>query len=259
MDLFVVDAFATQAFTGNPAGVVLLTEPREAAWMQAIAAELSVSETAFVAIAGAERAGDPLPLRWFTPTTEVDLCGHATLAATHVLGGEQRYDTRSGVLGASAQEGGWVELDFPADPPAALEPPATLLAALPGVTVRAVAQGISDLLVELDSAAEVRELRPDLAGIAALPVRGVIVTAVGDGDADFVSRCFYPAQGVDEDPVTGSAHCTLACWWSDKLERAELLGEQVSRRGGRVRVSRREHRVRLAGQAVTVLTGRLTV
>lgn len=257
MDLYVVDAFADRPFSGNPAGVVLLTAPRDASWMQAVAAELRHSETAFVEVAGAERAGDPLPLRWFTPSTEVDLCGHATLAATHVLGGEQRYATRSGVLAAAVDAEGWIVMDFPADPPAPVPPPDALPAALPGVTVRHTAQGDADLLVEVDSPDEVAAVRPDLAAVASLPVRGVIVTAAGGDGVDFTSRCFYPAVGVDEDPVTGSAHCTLACWWGDRFGRDRLTGRQASARGGMVLMRRDGDRVSLGGRAVTVMSGRL--
>lgn len=261
MDLYVVDAFAERPFTGNPAGVVLLTEPRDPGWMQAVAAELNLSETAFVEVAGARRAGDPLPLRWFTPTVEVDLCGHATLATTHVLGGEQRFATRSGVLRGAVDGDGWVELDFPADPPHEVDRPKNLAEALPGVNARWVGKGVSDLVVLAGSADEVRALRPDLGALAGYPVRGVVVTAEGDerSGTDFVCRCFYPATGVGEDPVTGSAHCTLACGWSERLGRDELLGAQLSARGGMVRVRRSQDRVALAGKAVTVHSGRLAV
>lgn len=259
MDLYIVDAFAERPFTGNPAAVVLLTEPRLPEWMQAVAAELNLSETAFVEVAGTARAGDPLPLHWFTPTVEVDLCGHATLATTHVLGGEQRFATRSGVLAGSRDAQGWVELDFPADPPEPVSPPEGLADALPGVTVCSISAGVSDLVVEVASPDEVERVVPDLAALATYPVRGVIVTARGGAEVDFVSRCFYPATGVAEDPVTGSAHCTLACLWADRLGRDELRGRQLSARGGLVRVRRSGERVGLAGRAVTVSSGQLVV
>ena len=267
LETFVVDAFTERAFGGNPAGVVLLDGPRGERWMQAVAAELKHSETAFT---GPPDEAGIRPLRWFTPATEVDLCGHATLATAHVLGGSQRFSTRSGVLTCTADGGaadGWVEMDFPADPPLLLDDGALrsqLAAALPGVSVRAAARGVSDLLVEAGSAAEVRSLRPDFPALAAVPGRGVIVTApyaggpAGGGEgADFVSRCFYPRAGIDEDPVTGSAHCTLGCWWSPRLGRAALTGEQASPRGGLVRVTVRGDRVALSGRAVTVLRGTL--
>jgi predicted PhzF superfamily epimerase YddE/YHI9 len=265
LEAFVVDAFTERAFGGNPAGVVLLDGPRDAAWMQDVAAELKHAETAFT-----EPPDDAgvRALRWFTPVTEVDLCGHATLATAHVLGGSQRFSTRSGVLTCRADGSaahGRVEMDFPADPPvpvpaagdSGLRP--QLSAALPGVTIRAVARGVSDVLVEAASAAEVRSLRPDFPAITAVPGRGVIVTAPADlgPRADFVSRCFYPSAGIPEDPVTGSAHCTLACWWSERLGRGQLTGEQASPRGGLVRVTVRGDRVALAGRAVTVLRGTL--
>jgi predicted PhzF superfamily epimerase YddE/YHI9 len=261
VDVYVVDAFTERPFGGNPAGVVLLTEPREPEWMQQVAAELKHAETAFAELVGGERAGAPMPLRWFTPTNEVDLCGHATLACAHVLGGDIRFATRSGVLGCTAVGDGWVHMDFPADPPTVREAPESLAGAvgqLPVSEIANVAEGTADLLVELESEQAVRELRPDIAALAELPYRGVIFTAAARTTGiDFVSRCFYPSQGIDEDPVTGSAHCTLACWWGDRLGIADLVGEQASTRGGRVRVNRRGDRVALSGRAVTVLSGRL--
>ncbi len=249
-----VDAFTDTAFAGNPAGVVLLTEPRPEDWMQSVAAEMRHAETAFVV----PEAAGPKPLRWFTPVTEVDLCGHATLATAHVLGGEQRFSTRSGELVCTPRPDGSITLDFPADPAVPLEPSPDLLAGLPGVTVKAVARAVSDVLVEVASAAEVRALVPDYAALARVPARGVIVTAPGDGP-DLVSRCFYPAAGVPEDPVTGSAHCTLATWWAPRLGDGPLTAEQASPRGGVVRTRLRGDRVELTGRAVTVLSGRLYV
>ncbi|WP_447004548.1 PhzF family phenazine biosynthesis protein [Saccharothrix isguenensis] len=272
MEIYVVDAFTDRAFAGNPAGVVLLEGPVDDAWMQSVAAEMKHAETAFVRV----DHEDPLPLRWFTPVAEVDLCGHATLAAAHVLG-SHAFRTRSGVLTCTAEDG-WVEMDFPADPAEPIESSeptagsdatgataetgtaAALRAALPGVTIRAAARAVSDVLVEAASAAEVRAVRPDFDAVAAVPGRGVILTARGDRPGlDVVSRCFYPSYGVPEDPVTGSAHCTLASWWSPRLGRADLLAEQASSRGGLVRTTLDRDRVRLAGQAVTVIRGRLIV
>lgn len=250
-DLYVVDAFTSQAFRGNPAGVVFLESFPEDEWMQSVAAELGFAETAFVAPV-TERVWD---LRWFTPAVEVDLCGHATLATGHVLGGDNTFRTRSGDLTTSAGADGWIRMDFPLDRPAATE--LELSRELPGVTVLAVARGVSDLLVEVASADEVRHLVPGLAAIAELPVRGVIVTAVEAGEV--FSRCFYPGAGVPEDPVTGSAHCTLAGWWAPKLGRPEFVAHQLSPRGGTVMVKVDGDRVGLAGQAVTVLTGQLRV
>lgn len=262
MRVFVVDAFTDSAFAGNPAGVVLLESPADEAWMQSVAAELQHSETAFVVVGGP--ADEPKPLRWFTPTTEVPLCGHATLAAAHVLGGDQRFDTSSGVLTCTALADGWIELDFPADRAEPVEPPEALAAGLPGITVEATAQAATKVLVLAASAAEVRAVQPDLAALVTVPSRGVIVTAPGDRPGiDFVSRVFAPHVGIAEDPVTGSAHCTLATWWAARLHRdpreADFVGEQASARGGVVRMALRGDRVGLRGRAVTTLRGELLV
>ncbi|GAB3583174.1 PhzF family phenazine biosynthesis protein [Amycolatopsis endophytica] len=251
MRLSIVDAFTGTPFAGNPAGVVLLDEPAETSWMQSVAAELRHSETAFV-----ETSGEgPKPLRWFTPTVEVDLCGHATLAAGHVLGGEQVFTTRGGELRTRAEDG-WVSMDFPADPPRPSED--DVLDALAGATIKSVARGRWDILVQLSDATQVRDLKPDLDVVAGWDARCFVVTAPGDrDDVDFVSRVFGPAVGVPEDPVTGSAHCLLAPFWAEKLGRGKLVGEQASERGGIVRVQLNGDRVTLAGQAVTVVSGEL--
>lgn len=256
----IVDAFTEVAFKGNPAGVVILRQPREADWMQNVAAELKHSETAFVIVPEdppTTEAGTPLSLRWFTPVAEVDLCGHATLATAHVLGGHRTFATRSGLLHCTAKPGGWVEMDFPADYPEPIEPTPQILACLNGQTPIALASGRDDLLVHLADADAVRSLRPNLEAIAALPIRGMIATAQGPAPASIVSRCFYPAVGVPEDPVTGSAHCTLASYWSRVLGVKELDAEQASERGGRVRLRVDGDRVHLAGQAVSVMSGTL--
>ncbi|MGW0431612.1 PhzF family phenazine biosynthesis protein [Micromonospora sp. NPDC003197] len=263
LELFIVDAFTDRAFGGNPAGVVLLEEVSDdTAWMQAVAAELRHSETAFVGplVDGVRQ------LRWFTPVAEVDLCGHATLATTHALGVDSVFQTRSGELICSIRDGGWIEMDFPADPAELIEPSPDILDGVGGASVVTVGRGISDTLVQLGSTAEVRQLQPDLAALARVPGRGVIVTASTegspdgslDGSPDVVSRCFYPNVGVPEDPVTGSAHCTLASWWAPRLGRDELRAEQASPRGGSLRITLRNDRVTLAGQAVTVVHGTLT-
>ncbi|MDQ0378927.1 PhzF family phenazine biosynthesis protein [Amycolatopsis thermophila] len=253
MRLSIVDAFTGTPFAGNPAGVVLLDEPAETAWMQSVAAELRHSETAFVEVSG----DGPKSLRWFTPAVEVDLCGHATLATGHVLGGEQVFTTRSGELRTRAEDG-WVSMDFPSDPPRSADD--DVLDALAGVTIEGVARGRWDILVEVAHATQVRELKPDLDVIAGWDARCLVVTAPGDHDeADFVSRVFGPAVGVPEDPVTGSAHCLLAPYWADRLGRTELVGEQASERGGIVRVLLNGDRVTLSGQAVTVVSGELHV
>lgn len=252
--IWVVDAFTEQPFTGNPAGVCLLESWPADDWLLAVAAELRHSETAFLVT----RADGDHALRWFTPALEVDLCGHATLAAAHVLGGVRRFHTASGVLTCRPVDDGWIELDFPALPPVPAAHDALLARALGTTDVYAVGRSRFDLLVELGSAEQVRGLRPHLATIAQLEVRGVIVTAPGDRPGiDCVSRCFYPAAGVPEDPVTGSAHCVLAPFWSKRLGREVLVGEQASSRGGIVRMRVDGNRVHLGGRAVTVWAGEL--
>ncbi len=258
MDAYVVDAFTDTPFSGNPAGVVVLDAPAETAWMQSVAAELNHSETAFVVIRGAD--DEPKSLRWFTPSTEVDLCGHATLATAHVLGGEQRFRTASGELGCTPLDDCSIEMDLPLDLAEPVEPPEEIVDALPGVTIEACAQGTHWALVQVASAAEVRALHPDLDALK--NAHDVIVTAVGDRPGlDFVSRVFAPHVGVPEDPVTGSAHCTLASYWSQKLGRTghgeRFVAEQASPRGGDVEVTVRGLRVGLTGRAVTVLRGQL--
>jgi predicted PhzF superfamily epimerase YddE/YHI9 len=213
--------------------------------MQAIAREMSLSETAFVV---ARYDGD-YDLRWFTPTLEVDLCGHATLASAHVVGGTPRFHTRSGPLTCAVQSDGWIEMDFPSDRPTSAPPPAGLN--LPAI--RWYGTGIGYVLVELGTAASVRTLQPDLGALAALGTRTVIVTAAGDqSGVDCVSRVFAPNAGIPEDPVTGSAHCALAVFWGDRTGHEALVGEQASARGGIVRMRRSGDRVVLSGQAVTV-------
>jgi PhzF family phenazine biosynthesis protein len=255
-----VDAFTSEPFAGNPAAVCVLPGPREAAWMQSVASEMNLAETAFV-----HPLDDGFELRWFTPTIEMDLCGHATLASAHVLwetgrlslAEPARFHTRSGLLTA-VRRGDWIELDFPSTPdePVAAAPP-ELLEAL-GVVPRYVGKSRFDYLVELDGEAAVRSLRPDLDLLRRIPARGVIATSrSAAAEYDFVSRFFAPAAGVDEDPVTGSAHCCLAPFWSQRLGKSELLGRQLSARGGVVKVQPRGDRVLLGGQAVTVLRGEL--
>ncbi len=261
MRAFVIDAFTDRAFAGNPAGVVLLDGPADPGWMQSLAAELRHSETAFVEPA---RPDGVLPLRWFTPAAEVDLCGHATLAAAHALSGlggpgSLAFDTRSGLLTADVSPDGTITLDFPVKEAAAADPVPGLAAALGVAVLDTYRCGTGDVLVEVADAATVAALRPDIAAVGEMPYRGVIVTAAGDPDADhdFVSRFFAPSVGVPEDPVTGSAHCALAPFWARRLGRTELVGAQVSPRGGRVVVSLHGERVLLSGRAVTVLAGEL--
>ena len=254
IELHVVDAFTHEPYSGNPAAVCRLGAYPSDRWLRAVAAEVNLSETAFVV----ERSDGDFDLRWFTPTTEVDLCGHATLATAHVLGGDARFHTRSGVLTCRAAGGveglrgdagtGEVEMDFPADPAVPVDAPAGLAAEVLGCV-----RGRSDLLIELPAAADVRAYQPDLARIAALDCRCLVVTAAGDRPGvDFVSRVFCPAVGVPEDPVTGSAHCTLAGYWAPRTGRDEMVGYQASARGGTVGVRLTGHRVTLTGAAVTI-------
>lgn len=258
---FHVDAFADAPFRGNPAAVCLLATKRPARWLQAVAAEMNLSETAFV---------EPMPkcfrLRWFTPQVEVDLCGHATLAAAHVLwsegvapGGEPlRFHTRSGVLEA-VRRGNTIELDFPAVPAKPCVSPPRLREAL-GAAPRSVSRNAMDFVVELANERAVRELEPDLAALATVRARGVVVTARAAKPSrayDFVSRFFGPAVGVPEDPVTGSAHCALAPFWAERLQRTTLRGYQASARGGTVECELRGDRVLLRGRAITVVRGQL--
>lgn len=257
--LYQVDAFTDRPFGGNPAAICLLAEPAEAGWMQRVAAEMNLSETAFLV-----PAGEGYGLRWFTPVVEVELCGHATLAAAHILwqtgrlarSAPARFFTRSGELGAR-RRGDWIELDFPSEPVEPCSEPAGLAEAL-GVPLRFVGRNRMDILTEVADESALRSLDPDMAALARVETRGVIVTAPAQSEGfDFVSRFFAPAAGVPEDPVTGSAHCALAPYWGGKLNKTELVGFQASARGGVVRVTLAGERVLLGGQAVTVLRGTL--
>ncbi|WP_147943849.1 PhzF family phenazine biosynthesis protein [Microbispora hainanensis] len=260
MRIFTVDSFTERPFRGNPAAVCLLDETVPDEWMQAVAAEMRHSETAFVL----GRGEGPCSLRWFTPAVEVALCGHATLATAHVLyslgeSGRLEFETKSGILATEQADGGLIAMDFPAKRAAQCPPPDGLVEAL-GVTPVWTGRSEFDLLVEVGSADEVRAAEPDMARLAEVEARGVIVTASGEGtSADYVSRFFGPRVGVPEDPVTGSAHCVLAPHWSARLGRDALVGEQVSRRGGTVRTTLRGDRVELAGHAVTIWSGELEV
>ena len=254
-----VDAFTDRPFAGNPAGVCVLDGPAGAEWMQHVAREMNLAETAFL-----YRRADAYHLRWFTPAIEVDLCGHATLASAHVLwteghlapGDQARFQTLSGLLTAD-QRGDWIELDFPAEPASAAAPPAALIAAL-GVEPVNVGRNRMDVIVEVATEEEVRAAQPDMSLLATVPTRGVIVTSrSASPDYDFVSRFFAPAAGIPEDPVTGSAHCCLGPYWAERLGKDELVGYQASARGGIVRVRLAGDRVKLRGQAVTVIRGEL--
>ena len=268
-----VDAFTDRPFAGNPAAVCVTDEPLEEGLMQAIAAEMNLSETAFVCpIEGG------YSLRWFTPATEVDLCGHATLASAHVLWSEghltpeavARFKTRSGWLSAS-KKGSWIEMDFPAQPVTVTSyvAPELIKSLCCGGNIRTVAKNDVNYLIELQSEKVLRTLEPDFVEIKKLPLQGIIATATADSDQyDFVSRYFAPAVGINEDPVTGSAHTSLAPYWQEKLGKSTMLAQQLSERGGIVRVqcklpesnttsASNENRILISGQAITTLKGNL--
>jgi len=255
-----VDAFTDTPFRGNPAAVCIMSGPcADDAWMQAVAAEMNLSETAFI-----WPAGDELNLRWFSPIVEIDLCGHATLAAAHVLWQDghfppttmARFRTKSGLLTAE-RVGDLIELDFPATPAAPAALPPGLEQAL-GTRALWTGRTTFDYLIEVSSAAIVRDLRPDFGMLARIPARGFMVTSRSDSARfDFVSRFFAPGVGIPEDPVTGSAHCALAPFWGEQLNKTEMVGNQVSPRGGVVGVGLAGERVKLRGAAVTVLRGEL--
>lgn len=258
-----VDAFTDRPFRGNPAAVCVLPAARDEAWMQDVAREMNLSETAFLV----RRTDGSYDLRWFTPAAEVALCGHATLGSAHALwetgalgkSEEARFHTLSGLLTASLVDDGLIELDFPVK--RAEETPALpgLLEAL-GVRAVYIGKNVFDYLVEVESEEVVRSLKPDFGRLGALTVRGVMVTARSSSGAfDFVSRFFAPAVGVDEDPVTGSAHTCLAPHWAERLGKTEMRAHQASARGGDLRVRLAGDRVKLAGRAVTTLVGELVV
>ncbi len=259
LQIFVVDAFAARLFSGNPAGVCLVTEERSPQWMQDVAAEMNLSETAFLT----RLEPDLWQLRWFTPTVEVALCGHATLAAAHILWTECGlgpdtlwFATRSGRLSAT-RDAHRIRLDFPAQTPRPEPTTAALVDAL-GVHPQWVGRGGDDLLAVLASGQEVRALTPDLARLSTLDARGIIVSARSDDPAyDCVSRFFAPRVGVPEDPVTGSAHCCLGPYWAARLGKTELRAFQASPRGGVLGVAVQGDRVHLHGTAITVLSGTL--
>lgn len=261
--IWTVDAFADAPFSGNPAGVCLLEAPAAEAWMRAVAAEMNHSETAFL-VPGADV--NTFSLRWFTPEAEVELCGHATLASAHVLwsGGHVakdqtiRFDTLSGPLAASSGDGGLIWLDFPSESGAPAALPEGMDQAL-GVTFKAAHANRMDFLVEVEGEDDVLRCSPDLVRLRSMNCRGVIVTARSSrAGVDFVSRFFAPAVGVDEDPVTGSAHCFLGPYWGARLGRTSLTARQISRRSGTVLVRLDGERVRLGGRAVTILQGEMT-
>jgi PhzF family phenazine biosynthesis protein len=260
-----VDAFTSRPFAGNPAAVCVLPQAASEQWMRNVAREMNLSETAFLVPKSAAPETDGYDLRWFTPAVEVDLCGHATVASAHVLWedahlrpeAQVRFHTRSGLLLAD-RRGDWIELDFPATPPLAVEAPAFLADAL-GARARFVGQTRFDYFVEVEGDETVRAMAPDFTALRKLGVRGIIVTArSSSAEFDFISRFFAPGAGVDEDPVTGSAHCALGPYWSERMGKQEFTAYQASARGGVVRVRVKGERVILGGQAVTVLRGELS-
>ncbi len=270
--LIQVDAFTAEPYAGNPAAICLLEKPADEKWMQSVAREMNLSETAYLVpeqenVRG-PRAAEPLGasfgLRWFTPAAEVDLCGHATLASAHVLWEEgklapeapARFHTKSGLL-TCTRKGEWIEMDFPAAPVEGADPPGALVEAL-GITPKYVGKTPFDFFVEAPSEEIVRAIEPDFALLATLDVRGVIVTSrSGSPEHDFVSRFFAPGHGIDEDPVTGSTHCALGPFWGARLKKIEVTGYQASARGGAVRVRLNGDRVDICGHAVTVMKGEL--
>lgn len=279
-----VDAFTREPFKGNPAAVCILPQAVDETWMQGIAAEMNLSETAFLYPVGTTPEAE-YHLRWFTPSTEVDLCGHATLASAHGLWSEgylpptapAQFHTRSGLLTAT-WDGEWITLNFPCQPVTPLTPDPILLKAFhgqdliymgstgvesnggsnPSPGAESSGKQGGNYLVELASEAHVRSLQPDFSLLATLPVMGVIVTSPSDDpEIDFVSRYFAPAVGINEDPVTGSAHCSLTPYWQEKLGKTPLLAHQVSSRGGLLKVTSQGDRVLIGGQAITVLKGEI--
>jgi PhzF family phenazine biosynthesis protein len=259
--LYHVDVFTDKPFSGNPAAVCLPPAWKDDAWLQHVAGEMNLSETAFLV---KNAAG--FDLRWFTPKVEVDLCGHATLAPAHVLwhegianqGDAIRFSTKSGILKAR-RIGEAIELDFPLKPEEPATAPGGLVEAL-GVTPRYVGKNHLDYLVEVESETILRALAPDFKRLAALPVRGIIVTSVSASrQFDFVSRFFAPGAGIDEDPVTGSSHCCLGAFWQKRLDKSEFVAYQASSRGGVVTVKVVKDRALLGGQAVIVAKGQLVV
>ena len=255
MTIFQVDAFTDKPFAGNPAGVCVLPEERDDKWMQNVAREMNLSETAFLL-----KRAEGFNLRWFTPMVEVELCGHATLASAHILWENgflkprerARFQTRSGILTAE-QKGDWIELDFPLLPDRSAPAPRGLAKAL-GIKPLYVGKSRFDYIVDVRSEKTLRGMHPDFSLLRKIPIRGLIVTArASTKPFDFVCRMFAPRVGIDEDPVTGSAFCCLGPFWNDRLKKNQLLAYQASARGGIVRVVVGPKRVVIAGKAVTVL------
>jgi PhzF family phenazine biosynthesis protein len=256
--IFQVAAFTNKPFAGNPAAICLLEKSADENWMQHVAAEMNLSETAYI-----YPLDDGFSLRWFTPAIEVALCGHATLASAHILWETGRlratepakFHTKSGLL-TCIRNGDWIEMDFPAIPAEPAPPPKNLLESL-GIETATVARGGTDYLVQVDSEAQVRSLSPNFSQLKLVEARGVVVTAKSAEQFDFISRFFAPRAGIDEDPVTGSAFCRLAPWWGKLLGKNEMLAYQASKRGGIAKLKLHGDRVLISGQAVTTLRGEL--
>lgn len=257
MKIFQVDAFTETPFKGNPAAVCMLESDVTAKWMQDVAGEMYLPETAFLV-----PVNDGYSLRWFTPDFEIDLCGHVTLASAHILwekgylrqGQEAKFYTKSGLLTAKINEG-WIQLNFPATPEEKIEAPAELIEAL-GINQIYVGKNIFDYIIEVESEDVVRNIAPDFTKLMNVPMRGVIVTAKSK-EYDFISRFFAPEIGVFEDPVTGSAHCCLGPYWKKKLGKDIFNAYQASARGGILKVQVVGDRVLISGKAVTVVEGSL--
>jgi predicted PhzF superfamily epimerase YddE/YHI9 len=254
-----VDAFTNRAFKGNPAAVCVLSSPQDDTWMQNIAMEMNLSETAFL-----YPLNNGYSLRWFTPLTEVNLCGHATLASAHILwekgylklDSQAIFFTKSGVLTANKILD-WIELDFPSEPETESKYPTELIEGL-GVQVKYIGRNKYDYLVEVESEEVLRGLKPNWSILEQIETRGIIVTSKSlTPEYDFISRAFFPSLGVNEDPVTGSAHCCLGSFWKERLHKNEFIAFQASKRGGVIRISLKGERVILSGQAITVMTGEI--
>ena len=263
--IYKVDAFTSTPYSGNPAAICVLEKPAEEQWMQVVASEMNLAETAYLS-----KEGDSYRLRWFTPTVEMDICGHATLASAHILweqgyvpeGNAINFKTLSGDLTVTQSDNeNEIVMDFPADPESMVPLTEDLIVILReslGATPIYVGKSQRDFLVEVESAEILRTMSPNMSILAEVPMRGYIVTAKSDiPEYDFISRCFFPAVGIPEDQVTGSAHCCLALYWGGKLGKSEMLGFQASMRGGKVRVKIVGDRVKLIGSCVTVLIGEL--
>lgn len=263
LPIYQVDSFTNEPFKGNPAGVCLLSESMSDTWMANVAREMALSETAFLL-----PENDVYRLRWFTPTDEVDLCGHATLASAHILweaglltaDQTAQFETRSGRLTADLKDG-WITMNFPVTAPKEITMPAGLLEDIfpegPTPIVRYIGRSIFDILVEIDDPELLRGMEPDFVAVKQHPARGIIVTCAGNGEYDFLSRFFAPQVGVNEDPVTGSAHSCLAPYWAKKLGKNQMRAYQASARGGELRLDLQGDRVLISGQAVTTIKGEL--